>query len=236
MSVKQAIGTVKKTLGWGSSVVEDLERLAAIEARLPRLDEELKAERLPVPVEEHTRRVVAWLQKKRAFYAAWSDGGARDLRVHLSRMLASLAASEPRDPVVGGVEELEAVVFGFLGPLLEAQAERVVGELALPGDGRRGRALAERAPIVERLTHERQALVAEHRRLVEGITATTEGKVVAEHLAETQAVIAAERRAEEQAARDAEAQRRREEWEQAQRVQGRPETRFARMFPDDPTR
>jgi hypothetical protein len=235
MSVKAAISSVKKAMGWGS-VVEDLERLAAIEGRLPQVDAELQAERLPLPVAEHTARVITWLQRKRAFYAAWSDGTPRDMRVHLSRMLVGLAALEPRDPAVGGVEELEAFVFGFLGPLLEQQAARVVGELALPGDGRRGRPLAERGAIVERLTQERRALVAEHRRLVEQITATTEGKVTAEHLAETQAVIVAEVRAKEQADLDAKRRLQREQWERERTGHGRPETKFARQFPDDPTR
>jgi len=199
----KALDTVKNLLGWGPKVAQQLQRVEAIDERLMHIAARQAAERRLVPEAEHAAAIVDWIRRKRAYYAAPREKGVRDSSLRVSELLLPLGQPTPREPHLVDVGQLEALVFVFLGELMEAEAARVVAEIAAHEITPRGRPAAERPEILARLAEERTQLIAERAELVDQVLAASGGTVTIAQLEETQHERDAAARTAKQAAEKA---------------------------------
>lgn len=181
----KALDSVKNLLSWGPTVTQQLERVEAIDQRLVHIAARQADERRLVPESEQVEQIIAWIRRRRAYFAAPRQKGVRDASTHLSDVLLGLAQPKPAEPRLIEPTQLEAILFGFLGELLEEATPRVVAEIAAHETTPRGRPAAERPAILARLAEERAELVAERAGLIDAITEASGGTLVVLQLAET---------------------------------------------------
>jgi hypothetical protein len=188
----KTLDTVRSFLSWGPSAVTKLERLAAIEVRLPEITRELQAAQdEPVTRAEHAERVITWLRQSRARFASRPPAG--QIWPEVGDVIAPLASwRSPSDPVVDG-RNVWSVVSWLLGAQLEAAVPKAFALLTEPDHGQPA---AGREEKIATLSRERAELVAEHERLVDEVSDASGGRLVHAHLPE---VVA--RHAQEEAQR-----------------------------------
>jgi len=195
----KAIETVKKLLSWGPTVVQQLERVAVIDERLPQIAAEQQAETSFVPVSEHAAEIVAWVRRQNTAGSPLFERGTAMMRL--------LGHPSPKDPAIVQLSDVAALLCLFLGPLMEQEAVRVVAAISAQTPPPRGRPAAERPPILARLAEERIALLAERADLVDAIREASAGTVMIQQLPETQHERDVAARVAEQAGINAEIQR-----------------------------
>jgi hypothetical protein len=189
----KALDKVKGVLRWGPGVTATLERIDAIDARLPMLDVEEQALTGPVPRDEHAERIQAWIRRLGAAFVS-GRSGPYDFAPSASSVLEPLSrATDPKDPDITNQDDAWRILVWLLGDELVAAVPRA---LAMQPDAG-GLRSTERAPIIAKLKAERAALLLERRQLVIRVHEESEQTVTIEQRPETQAEIAAETRAAE---------------------------------------
>jgi hypothetical protein len=116
--------------GWLDSVAPKIRRVEAIEARVPELDRELKAERHAcVPRDEFVERVRAWIEARAREYATAERSGGRTFARAVDLLAPLMAWERPRPPGIPDVETLGSLLFWLLLPELKRNAPQAIAQL-----------------------------------------------------------------------------------------------------------
>lgn len=148
------------------SAISTLERLEAIEGRLPEITEQVREARAGyLPKDEIVARLVNWIGEMRRD-AERPKSSPHDLATRAHDIVSLLSASEsPSAAWVNDPKDMLTVLIWLLGPTLESSAPAAVARL----DYQVGLGSRERAERVAALERERDEVIAEHERLVDEV-------------------------------------------------------------------